>query len=146
MVVIQNTINDTRVDESSLSNIMQSVIEGLDNGDSELVIRIVDMDEIRSLNNTYRHKDEANNVLSFDNNLPIEIDEKILGDVVICTEVVSEEAKEQNKSFNDHMVHISVHGTLHLMGYDHLEKDEASKMESLEINILGKIGISNPYQ
>jgi|ETNmetMinimDraft_28_1059901.scaffolds.fasta_scaffold139321_2 probable rRNA maturation factor len=146
MVVIQNTINDTRVDESSLSNIMQSVIEGLDNGDSELVIRIVDMDEIRSLNNTYRHKDEATNVLSFDNNLPIEIDEKILGDVVICTEVVSEEAKEQNKSFNDHMVHISVHGTLHLMGYDHLEKDEASKMESLEINILGKIGISNPYQ
>ncbi|HIE78284.1 MAG TPA: rRNA maturation RNase YbeY [Candidatus Thioglobus sp.] len=146
MIVIQNTTQDARVDESSLSNIMQSVIEGLGNGDSELVIRIVDRDEIRLLNNTYRQKDKTTNILSFENNLPEEIDEKILGDLVICTEVVSDEANEQNKTFNDHMVHISVHGVLHLMGYDHIEEGEASDMESIEINILQKIGISNPYQ
>lgn len=146
MIVIQNTIQDERVDEPSLSNIMQSIIEELGNGDSELVIRIVDRNEIRLLNNTYRQKDETTNVLSFENNLPVEIDEKILGDLVICTEVVSEEANEQNKTFNDHMVHISVHGVLHLMGYDHIEEGEASDMESIEINILQKIGISNPYQ
>jgi probable rRNA maturation factor len=107
---------------------------------------VFDRDEIRLLNNTYRQKDKTTNILSFENNLPEEIDEKILGDLVICTEVVSDEANEQNKTFNDHMVHISVHGVLHLMGYDHIEEGEASDMESIEINILQKIGISNPYQ
>jgi conserved hypothetical protein TIGR00043 len=84
--------------------------------------------------------------LSFPSDLPIEIDEEILGDVVICTDVVTDEAKAQNKTFDEHLTHMAIHGTLHLMGYDHIDETEASVMESLEIKILEKIGIANPYQ
>jgi probable rRNA maturation factor len=145
MIVIQNSIDDVSVDEPTLCNIMQTVIEDLNKGDSELVIRFVNKNDIRILNNTYRQQDKTTNVLSFGNDLPIEIDEQILGDVVICTEVVLEESIEQNKNFKDHLVHMAVHGTLHLLGFDHDHDDDAVKMESAEITILEKIGISNPY-
>ena len=146
MIVIQNSIDDASVDEPSLCSIMQTIIEDLGKGDSELVIRFVDKNQIRLLNKTYRQQDNATNVLSFGNDFPIEIDEQILGDVVICTEVVLQEAGAQNKNFNDHLIHMAVHGTLHLLGYDHEDKDEAIKMETIEISILEKIGINNPYQ
>ena len=146
MVVIQNSINDSSIDEKDLANTLQQVIDDLDKGESELLIRIVDKDEIQTLNKTYRHQDKPTNVLSFESDLPVEIDEAILGDVVICTEVVAEEAKAQNKTFDEHLTHMAIHGTLHLLGYDHIESEDAKQMENLEIKILEKIKIANPYE
>ncbi len=146
MVVIQNSINDVLINEQNLVDALQQVMTDLDKGESELLIRIVDKIEIQNLNKTYRHKDKTTNVLSFPSDLPIEIDEAILGDVVICSEVVAKEANEQNKTFNDHLLHIAIHGTLHLIGYDHIKESEAVEMENLEIKILEKMQIANPYQ
>ncbi len=146
MVVIQNSINDVLINEQNLVDALQQVMTDLDKGESELLIRIVDKIEIQNLNKTYRHKDKTTNVLSFPSDLPVEIDEAILGDVVICSEVVAKEAKEQNKTFNDHLLHIAIHGTLHLIGYDHIKESEAVEMENLEIKILEKMQIANPYQ
>ncbi|MEO1917994.1 MAG: rRNA maturation RNase YbeY [Candidatus Thioglobus sp.] len=146
MVVIQNPINDVSINEKNLKDALQQVMTDLGKGNSELLIRIVDKTEIQNLNKTYRHKDQATNVLSFPSDLPKEIDEAILGDVVICTDVVTDEAKAQNKTFDEHLTHMAIHGILHLMGYDHIDETEASVMESLEIKILEKIGIANPYQ
>jgi len=111
-----------------------------------LLIRIVDKAEIQDLNKTYRDKDQPTNVLSFPSDLPIEIDEAILGDVVICTDVVADEARAQNKTFDHHLIHMAIHGTLHLLGYDHIDEKEALIMEGLEIKILEKIEIANPYE
>ncbi len=146
MVVIQNSINDVLINERNLVDVLQQVITDLDKDESELLIRIVDKIEIQNLNKTYRHKDKTTNVLSFPSDLPVEIDEAILGDVVICSEVVAKEAKEQNKTFNDHLLHIAIHGTLHLIGYDHVKESEAVEMENLEIKILEKMQIADPYQ
>jgi len=146
MVVIQNSINDSSLDEKDLASTLQQVIDDLDKGESELLIRIVDKDEIQTLNKTYRHQDKLTNVLSFESDLPVEIDEAILGDVVICTEIVAEEAKAQNKTFDEHLTHMAIHGTLHLLGYDHIESEDAKQMENLEIKILEKIKIANPYE
>lgn len=146
MVVIQNSIKDTLINEEALTNTLQQVINDLGKGESELLIRLVDQNEIQNLNKTYRHQDKPTNVLSFPSDLPIEIDEAILGDVVICTQVVTQEAKAQNKTFDHHLIHMAIHGTLHLLGYDHIEEDEAQQMENLEIKILEKIKIADPYQ
>ena len=146
MIVIQNSIDANSINEAKFSNTLQSVLDGLDLSDSELLVRFVDKPEIQHLNKTYRHQDKTTNVLSFPSDLPIEIEEAILGDVVICIEVVAEEAQAQGKNFENHLLHMAIHGTLHLMGYDHIEESDAEKMESLEVKILEKIQISNPYQ
>ena len=145
MVVIQNSIKDTSINEESLIDTLQQVINDLGKGESELLIRMVDKNEIQNLNKTYRHQDKPTNVLSFPSDLPIEIDEEILGDVVICLEVVKQEAQDQQKTFLDHSTHMAVHGTLHLLGYDHIEDDQAKTMESLEVEILDRLQIKNPY-
>ncbi|SMN12216.1 Metal-dependent hydrolase YbeY, involved in rRNA and/or ribosome maturation and assembly [uncultured Candidatus Thioglobus sp.] len=145
MVVIQNPINDTSIDEPHLSSILQQVLNDLKQGESELLIRIVDKAEIQDLNNQYRHKNKPTNVLSFPSDLPEEIGEAILGDVIICTDIVREEAQYQGKTFNNHLIHIAVHGTLHLLGYDHIQEDGAQIMEALEIKILQDLSIENPY-
>ena len=145
MIVIQNSINFTLADEAKFANILQAVLDDLEKGESELLIRFVDKLEIQQLNRDYRHKDKTTNVLSFPSDLPIEIDESILGDVVICIDVVIEEAQVQNKKFEDHLIHMAIHGTLHLLGFDHIKEEEAIEMESLEIKILEKLKIDNPY-
>ncbi|HIF46951.1 rRNA maturation RNase YbeY [Candidatus Thioglobus sp.] len=145
MVVIQNSIKDTSINEESLIDTLQQVINDFGKGESELLIRMVDKNEIQNLNKTYRHQDKPTNVLSFPSDLPIEIDEEILGDVVICLEVVKQEAQDQQKTFLDHLTHMAVHGTLHLLGYDHIEDDQAKTMESLEVEILDRLQIKNPY-
>ncbi|EEZ80692.1 rRNA maturation RNase YbeY [Candidatus Thioglobus sp.] len=146
MVVIQNPINDVSVNEQNLKDALQQVMTDLGKGKSELLIRIVGKVEIQNLNKTYRDKDQPTNVLSFPSDLPIEIDEMILGDIVICTSIVANEAKLQNKTFEHHLIHMAIHGTLHLLGYDHVEPMDAQKMESLEIKILEKMQINNPYE
>ena len=146
MIVIQNSIDVNSVNEAEFSNTLQSVLDELNVSDSELLVRFVDQQEIQQLNKTYRHQDKPTNVLSFPSDLPIEIEEAILGDVVICIEVVSEEAQVQGKTFENHLMHMAIHGTLHLLGFDHIEELEAEKMEALEVKILEKMQISNPYQ
>ena len=111
----------------------------------ELTIRIVDKDEIQQLNKTYRHKDKPTNVLSFPFEAPPEIQLPLLGDIIICHDVVIEEAQQQQKTSQDHWAHIVIHGVLHLKGYDHILDSDAETMEALEIQILNKINISNPY-
>ncbi|SMN02385.1 Metal-dependent hydrolase YbeY, involved in rRNA and/or ribosome maturation and assembly [uncultured Candidatus Thioglobus sp.] len=145
MVVIQNSINDASIDERNLINNLQQVMMDLAKGESELLIRIVDKTEIQDLNNRYRRQNKPTNVLSFPSDLPKEINEAILGDVIICTDIVREEAKNQGKTFNHHLMHIAIHGTLHLFGYNHIQEDEAQIMETLEIKILQDLGIENPY-
>lgn len=113
----------------------------------ELTLRIVDVDEMTALNATYRHKEGPTNVLSFPFEQPadVELGITLLGDIVICTEVVLREAKEQNKTLEAHWAHLVVHGCLHLLGYDHIDDADAEKMETLEVSILTKMGFKNPY-
>ncbi len=146
MIVIQNSIDANSINEAEFSNTLQGVLDELSVSDSELLVRFVDKPEIQQLNKTYRHQDKTTNVLSFPSDLPIEIEEAILGDVVICIEVVTEEAQAQGKTFGDHLLHMAIHGTLHLLGFDHIEESDAEKMETLEVKILEKMQINNPYQ
>ena len=112
---------------------------------AELSIRIVGTREGRTLNRTYRDKDYATNVLSFSTDLPKGVRLPLLGDIAICAPVVRREATEQGKSVADHWAHLTVHGVLHLLGYDHIVEAEAIRMEALETRILKGLGISNPY-
>lgn len=113
--------------------------------DCELSIRLVDEAESAELNQQYRGKNGPTNVLSFPFEAPIELDPRLLGDLVICAPVVEKEAAAQDKSVNDHWAHMVVHGCLHLLGYDHIEDEEAEQMEALEIRILSTLNIINPY-
>ncbi|HET9818328.1 MAG TPA: rRNA maturation RNase YbeY [Rhodanobacteraceae bacterium] len=112
---------------------------------AELSIRIVGALEGRSMNRRYRGKDYATNVLSFPADLPRGITSPLLGDLVICAPVVLREAREQHKVPRDHYAHLAVHGTLHLLGYDHLNDRDATHMEALETRILAALGIADPY-
>ncbi len=111
----------------------------------ELTIRIVSQDESRQLNRDYRGKDYATNVLSFPFEAPPDVDVAILGDLAICDDVVRKEAEEQHKEVAAHWAHMVIHGTLHLLGYDHIEDDDAENMEALEIRVLAGFGIPDPY-
>lgn len=112
---------------------------------SEVTIRIVDEAESHHLNLTYRGKDKPTNVLSFPFEAPPEIELPLLGDLIICRQVVEQEAIEQQKSTEEHWAHMVVHGCLHLLGYDHIEDDEAEEMEGLETEILAELGYEDPY-
>jgi len=114
--------------------------------DTEIVVRIVDEQESAELNQQYRHKSGPTNILSFPVELPEGIELDLLGDLVICAPVLEKEAIEQQKVLADHWAHIIIHGVLHLLGYDHIEDDEAELMESKEISILNTLQIANPYQ
>jgi len=114
--------------------------------DSELCVRLVDAEESRTLNRDYRGRDKPTNVLSFPFENPPGVSLPLLGDLVICHPVVVAEAAEQDKALHDHYAHMVVHGTLHLLGLDHLEDDEAEAMEALEREILAELGIADPYR
>ena len=113
---------------------------------AELTVRIVEPDEITELNTQYRHKNAPTNVLSFPVDADLPLDIPLLGDLVICAEIVRREAQEQHKTLQAHWAHMLVHGTLHLLGYDHIEDDEAAIMEQKEIAYLHRLGFSNPYE
>ncbi|WP_350432674.1 rRNA maturation RNase YbeY [Shewanella sp. H8] len=112
----------------------------------ELTIRLVDITESQQLNSTYRGKDKPTNVLSFPFEAPPEVELPLLGDLVICVEVVEQEAIEQNKPLNAHWAHMVIHGCLHLLGYDHIIDQEADEMESLETQLVEGLGFTDPYK
>ena len=109
--------------------------------DTEVTIRIVDAEEGQMLNNTYRGKNYATNVLTF----PLTEEPHLMGDIIICAPVVATEAEAQNKSLEAHYAHLTVHGILHLHGYDHEIEAQAELMEGLETAIVTKLGYASPY-
>ena len=110
-------------------------------GGGNITIRLVDAEEGQELNRDYRGKDYATNVLSF----PYDTEPLVMGDLVICPSVVAREAAEQNKPLDAHYAHLTVHGMLHLQGWDHEEDDEAQAMEDTEREILAALGYPDPY-
>lgn len=134
-----------------IKKVVETALRHIDTkSDCEIGIACVDNDESYKLNLEYRGKDKPTNVLSFPSDLPDEMAEILdsfpIGDLVICIPVVLGEAREQDKLPLTHFTHMLVHGTLHLMGYDHETSDEdAEEMEALEIEILAKLGFENPY-
>lgn len=142
--------------EQHIRQWVEAVLQGrLD--EAELGIRIVDEDESAELNQTYRNKPGPTNVLSFPFEMPElpeglataeedEIPANLLGDLVICAQVVAREAAEQGKPEAAHWTHMVVHGVLHLLGYDHLDPGEAAEMEGLERQILAGLGLADPYE
>ena len=113
--------------------------------DQEVALRIVDEAEMTGLNEQYRKKSGPTNVLSFPADLPQGVNSPFLGDIIICAPVVAKEAKDQGKSLDSHWAHMTVHGILHLQGYNHIDNAEAEQMESLEIKIMQQLGFANPY-
>lgn len=113
--------------------------------DTELTIRVVDAPEMITLNEKYRHKSGTTNVLSFPADISPAFNLSILGDIIICAPVIEQEAAEQNKEIYSHWALMVVHGSLHLLGFDHQHEDDAQEMESLETKILTKLGFPPPY-
>ena len=113
--------------------------------DAEVSVRLVTEEEMTRLNHQYRGRDSATNVLSFPADLPADLEHPLLGDIVICSAVVAREAVEQGKGEQQHWAHMLVHGCLHLLGYDHVDAQEAELMESLETTILQSLGYPCPY-
>ncbi|MRN37506.1 rRNA maturation RNase YbeY [Neisseria sp. N95_16] len=117
---------------------------------AEISLILLDEEEARAYNRDYRGKDYATNVLSFALNegeiMPHQFSDGLYGDLIICPQVVLKEAKEQGKTPEQHFAHLTMHGTLHLMGYDHIEDHEAELMEATEIRLMQAAGYPNPYQ
>lgn len=111
----------------------------------ELSIRLVDEAESAALNQQYRGKTGPTNVLSFPADLPEALQLPLLGDLVICRAVVEREAEEQDKVPQHHWAHMVIHGTLHLLGFDHINDEDAEQMETKEIELLSQLQITNPY-
>ena len=149
--------------ESEFITWLNQVFLTLTIDEKEITIRVVDEPESQQLNYQYRSKNSPTNVLSFPFEMPdfiglldnddqnqsaslADADFNLLGDLVICAPVVAREAKEQNKPFLHHWAHMVIHGTLHLLGYDHIDDDEAEHMEALERQILQQLAIDDPYQ
>ncbi|MBO0406120.1 rRNA maturation RNase YbeY [Aeromonas hydrophila] len=130
--------------EAQLQSWLDGTILGFQQ-EAEVTVRIVDEAESNELNLTYRGKDKPTNVLSFPFEAPPGLELPLLGDLVICRQVVEHEAIEQGKPLMAHWAHMVVHGSLHLLGYDHIEDDEAEEMEALERDIMQELGFADPY-
>ncbi|HDX8350644.1 rRNA maturation RNase YbeY [Aeromonas veronii] len=130
--------------EAQLQGWLDGTILGFQQ-EAEVTVRIVDEAESNELNLTYRGKDKPTNVLSFPFEAPPGLELPLLGDLVICRQVVEREAEEQGKPLMAHWAHMVVHGSLHLLGYDHIEDEEAEEMEQLERDIMQELGFSDPY-
>ncbi len=150
LVDVQQASNEETIPAATFveSWVVRAVCAAGQSAQTEVSVRIVDRDEMQTLNRDYRDKDKPTNVLSFpagevaglpdDEPLP-------LGDIVICAGVVHDEAVAQGKAVMDHWAHMLVHGTLHLLGYDHKTDAQAAEMEALETRILNEHGVTDPY-
>jgi probable rRNA maturation factor len=132
----------------SLENIEHWIATALHSDElnqAEVSVYIVDEPESQELNSQYRGKNKPTNVLSFPADIPDEVGVPLLGDLVVCAPVVEREAQEQGKSLEAHWAHMLVHGTLHLLGYDHINDDEADVMEALETRLITQLHFPAPY-
>jgi probable rRNA maturation factor len=136
-ISIQNATS-TEVSRPQLRRWIVSTLRHIDTKQAQIAIIFLGLDEAKKLNQQYRRKNYATNVLTFN------LSEQA-ADIVICLEVIAREAKAQNKIFHDHLGHIVIHGVLHALGYDHLKKSDATQMEALEVDILKRFSIPNPY-
>ncbi len=142
---LQNAYEGAVPSEASFQQWLDAALGKLDE-ELELSIRLVDEAESATLNETYRGKKGPTNVLSFPFDAPIELSPRLLGDLVMCAPVVRAEAEQQQKKETDHWAHMTVHGCLHLLGYDHIIDNEAEAMEALEKKILNTLEIADPYE
>jgi probable rRNA maturation factor len=138
---------DPRLQDSITRPMVRKWIKAALFAPAELTIRFVDAGEGRELNRDYREKDYATNVLTFAYNEGEDYaeDEPTRADIILCTDVLQQEAAEQKKTVEEHTAHLIVHGVLHAQGYDHMDDDEASEMEGLETEILAGLGYAAPY-
>lgn len=118
---------------------------GYQSEEAELSIMVVSEQVSQTLNSQYRDKDKPTNVLSFPADIPDFVESPLLGDLVVCAPIVEQEATQQNKTSYNHWAHMTIHGCLHLLGFDHIDDADAEEMESLEIKVLQELGIDNPY-
>lgn len=156
-IELQNTINSINLpDETTHQVLIKTALKtakkkysDINDVAPEITIRLVSEQESQQLNRDYRQKDKPTNVLSFPFDPPgmIPSDElpNYLGDLIVCESVLLKEAELHNKSYLDHYTHLVIHGVLHLLGFDHIEEDEAQVMENLEVAILAELGIADPY-
>lgn len=141
-------VNSSSTKIPSVENIelwIRTALQSDELNQAEVSVYIVDEAESQELNAQYRGKDKPTNVLSFPADIPDEVGVPLLGDLVICAPVVEREAYEQGKTLNAHWAHMLVHGTLHLLGYDHVEDDEADVMEALETRLITQLNFPAPY-
>ena len=141
-------VNSASTTIPSIENIERWITAALQSDElnqAEVSVYIVDETESQELNAQYRGKDKPTNVLSFPADIPEEVGVPLLGDLVICAPVVAREAQEQGKTLEAHWAHMLVHGTLHLLGYDHVEDDEADVMEALETRLITQLNFPAPY-
>ena len=147
-VDVQLADNSTAdIEQSHIADWAEAVIRRMGDDPAAVAacVRIVEAGESQKLNRDYRQQDKPTNVLSFAADVVVPDGEKILGDIVICDPVVRQESRSQGKRVQDHYLHMVVHGMLHLYGYDHLDPAEADAMEDLEREILGGLGVADPY-
>lgn len=144
---IQNATDESLpVSEEELTRLASLALRDYQK-EAELTVRLVTPEEMIHLNHTYRKQNKTTNVLAFPSALPLEIQLEcpLLGDVIICPQVLLEESKQLKKSLESHWALILIHGILHLLGYDHIKDDEAVIMQSIEIKLLAELGFPNPY-
>lgn len=115
---------------------------------AELTVRLSSIDEITALNLRYRHKNKPTNVLAFPAHVPqvVQLEQPFLGDIVIAPQVLQQESTQLEVPLIDHWAHIVIHGVLHLLGYDHIEEEDAEIMQAMETKLLLQLGFNNPYQ
>lgn len=141
-------VNSSSTRIPSVENIerwIEAALHSDELSDAEVSVYIVDESESQELNKQYRSKDKPTNVLSFPADIPDEVGVPLLGDLVVCAPVVEREAREQGKTLEAHWAHMLIHGTLHLLGYDHIEDDEAEVMEALETRLMTQLQYPAPY-
>ena len=144
-VDIQKACEEPVPDEDDIRSWIGAALER-EREAAEVSVRLVSEDEMSRLNRDYRGKPGSTNVLSFRADLPGDIAHPLLGDIVVCPAVVEREAAAQHKQRRDHWTHMLVHGSLHLLGYDHEEPADAHTMEALETTIMQSLGCPDPYQ
>ncbi|MDB0058646.1 rRNA maturation RNase YbeY [Gammaproteobacteria bacterium] len=138
-----NQLSKTLIDRLSL--LVSHILSDYKKSDLEINLKLVSSDEMMSLNQTFRKKTKNTNVLSFPADPEVMQISKELGDIAICLPFMESEAKTLNRNLDDHMMHLVVHGVLHLFGHDHIDEKDANLMESHEISYLKKFNIANPY-
>jgi probable rRNA maturation factor len=138
--------NDLPTEDQLIQWATTALLKRTEHEEPELTIRIVDEAESQELNHEYRGKDKPTNVLSFPFEAPAHVPIPLLGDLIVCKQVVEREAIEQEKTLTAHWAHMIVHGCLHLLGYDHIEDEEAEEMEGIERVVMAELGFEDPYK